>query len=537
MSGSSADGLQLLPTDDGVAVRLGRRYLTHPKRPRDAADRRARSFPVRENTLYIVASPLMFYGVRLFQSRLPASSSLTCMEQSDVLAQLSREVRAREAQNVRFSISSEPSETARRIVQDLPFSIRRCELVSFGSGLSLGTDHYRQVERTVNELIAERARNRATLIHFGRKWCRHVFRTMLHSPVPLPGVAIFDAEPVVVVAAGESLEQHIGLLKRYRHQYRLVAVDTALGPLAGHGLLPDVVVAVESQSINTGHFHARSGNESMLVHDLTCHPDTLRLWPVDKKFTFATRFSDVHLFDRISSLYNRGSHLPGLGSVGITACALASRLTEGPVALAGYDFSYTPGKPHARHALSAQLSLIRSGRLKPDILYELAMSRPLFRGNTDDGRTYQSDSVLSSYATYLTQVLPPGRVYTLPRMGPDIDVPEITHETFERIILNPSTDSMSMSEIVERMHQDYGDIDYWTARVGEFIRNELALLERAQRLDCPQTQRELVDYAWIDFPDAYRSHLPESENSRQRILYRLESYTRYIQQCLSSLHP
>ncbi|TVQ24781.1 MAG: DUF115 domain-containing protein [Spirochaetaceae bacterium] len=537
MSGSSSDGLQLVQTDDGVTVRLGRRYLTHPKRPRDAADRRARSFPVRENTLYIVASPLMFYGLHLFQSRLPASSSLTCIEQSDVLAQLSREVRAGEAQNIRFSTSSEPVETARRIVQDLPFSIRRCELVSFGSGLSLGTDHYRQVERTVNRLIAERARNRATLIHFGRKWCRHVFRTMLHSPVPLPGAAIFDAQPVVVVAAGESLEQHIDLLKRYRRQFRLVAVDTALGPLTGHGLLPDLVVAVESQSINTGHFHPRIGRESMLVHDLTCHPDIVRLWPADQKFTFATRFADIRLFDRISTLYDRGSHLPGLGSVGITACALASRLTEGTVVLAGYDFSYIPGKPHARHALSAQLSLIRSGRLEPDILYELAMSRPLFRGNTDDGRPYQSDSVLSSYATYLAQVLPPGRAYTLPRMGPDIDVPVITPEFFADIVTNPSVDALSMSETVERMHRDYGDTEHWISRVQGFIRDELSLLERAQRPDCPDPELELVDYTWVDFPDSSGGRLPESENSRRRILHRLESYTRYIQQCLSSLRP
>ncbi len=530
MTGADSVGtdLQIFEASDGLAVRLGRRALTHPARPVAAARKRASSVPIDVNTLYILASPLLFHGFSEFKRRLPDSSIVVCVEQNGTLLEMSRSFAAKGLNGTDVLHSVDPHRTAEMITAIIPATIRRCRLISFGSGASIASEHYREIEQSVTKVLAGRARNTATLIHFGRKWCRHLFRTLIESPVPLPDERIFGSTPVLVAAAGESLETSIPLLKEYREHFRLVAVDAAVGPLAAWGIDPDVVVAVESQSISTGHFHGRLSDASVLVHDLTCHPDVFRLWPPERRFFIATRFADIHLFDRIRSLLARGIYLPGLGSVGITSCAIASRLTEGNIILSGFDFSYVPGKPHAKHSLSFELSHMSAKRLAPDILFELAMARPLIRGTGQDGSSYTSDSVLMSYCPHLGKVLDTERASTLPRTGPDLAIPSAATEMVSTLFRRTIRPDRPLSSIVRDVHAAHGDPSYWHSRTRSFITHERLLLKQARSASSAlQTLRD-VDYAWIDFPDALDPQLPESEHGKARIRSRIESYTRYL---------
>jgi hypothetical protein len=318
------------------------------------------------------------------------------------------------------------------------------------------------------------------------------------------------------------------LIRRYRDRFWLVAVDTAMGPLAACGIDPDVVVVIESQSINTGHFHNRLGNKSVLVHDLTCHPDVFRLWPPERRFFITTRFADLHLFDRLRNLSKRGIHLPGLGSVGITSCALASRLTKGHIILSGFDFSYVPGKPHAKHSLSVELSHSRNHRLSPDILYELAMVRPLVHGTTDNGYRYTSDTVLTSYVPHLEKVLDSDRVSTLPRTGPDLGVPTAAEGTLNGLFTDVIRQDRPLSSIVRDVHAKYGKPSYWRSRARSFVASERLLLEQARSAESSVRKLLDVNYTWIDFPDASDPELPAGKNGRVRIRNRIDSYARYL---------
>lgn len=532
-SGSGGTDLQVFEAGDGLAVRLGRRALTHPTHPVEAARKRAASIPIEINTAYILASPLLFHGFAEFLERLPESSTVVCVEQNDALLEMSRNSAGSGSESVDIFHSVDPHHTAEMIVASIPPTIRRCRLVSFGSGASMASAHYRDIERAVSEVLTERVRNTATLIHFGRKWCRHVFRTLSESPVPLPDDQIFGSDTVVVAAAGESLESSMPLIKKYRDRFWLVAVDTAVGPLAACGIDPDVVVAIESQSINTGHFHGRLSNASMLIHDLTCHPDVFRLWPPERRFFIATRFADIRLFNRLRSLSDRGIHLPGLGSVGITSCVLALRLTKGPIILSGFDFSYVPGKPHAKHSLSFELSHVRNHRLSPDILFELAMVRPLIHGTAHDGCRYTSDTVLTSYVPHLERVLDPDRVSTLPRTGPDLGVPTAEEDTLHSLFGRTIRQDRPLSSIVRDVHAEYGNPSYWRPRARSFVTSERLLLEQARSPESSLQKLREVDYTWIDFPDASDPQLPASQHGRARVRNRIESYTRHLDYLLT----
>lgn len=528
-SGGGVADVQLTETDGGIVIRLGRRSLTHPVRPVEAARQRAASISTEPHTLYILASPLLHYGLDVFLDRLPESSCVIGVEQDERLLRLTEKHAARSPGGIPVLLSRDPATTANKIARDhMNSTIRRCRLVSFCSGLSIASEHYRAIEELVTQQIANRVRNIATLIHFGRKWCRHIFRSIAHSPVPLPDIPVFGSDAVVVAAAGESLEAAAPVLREHRSSFRLVAVDTALGPLAACGLLPDMVIAVESQVINTGHFLTTTGQESVLIHDLTCHPDAIRLWPENRRFTVATRFAELRLFDRIASYVEDGMQLPGLGSVGVTACEIAARLTGGPIVLAGFDFSYVPGKPHAKHALSTTLSLIRSGRLTPDILYELAMSRPLVHRRTSDVRSYTSDSVLLSYVPQLTQVLPSTRTHTFPRTGPDIGIPDSGLDAIRDVFRTQLPVEGTALSRVSGVHQLRGGGQYWQSKARSFIAHEQYLLEHAQRSTKSLDELTDLDYAWVDFPDAHESGFLSSERGRVRVRSRIESYVQYL---------
>lgn len=557
MSNSTGDSpFSFSHTDDGICVSFRGRTLYNPRSPRSSARQRINAFQIEPDTLYIVASPLLGYGLETLAEKLPDSSTAVGVEFEPKLSTVSQ---TEHPKGIRVLTGhTSVAEASRSIAPFIRANIRRVRLIPLSGGYRFASEQYDSLLRLLTAEIALHWRNAATRVHFGRKWVRNMLRNVSVPVVPdagsLSGHSVsqeplgVDAPPgaqdhsgidcpIVVCGAGESLEWNLETIHGHRSYVYVVAVDTALGTLREAGIEPDGVIALESQVVNTGDFLAGLPPESTLYYDLTVHPSIPWLAEPDRRRPFMTQFADLSLLERVARTVPLAAIIPPFSSVGVTAVHLSCLLTTHPVFITGLDFAYILGKPHARGALSHRLELATHSRLRVPLLYDHTVFRPRTREprQFESGKSYESESTLLQQITLLSHAVEPGaHVYTLPRRGPDTPIPEISREQFE-VLLEQDRDQSGA------MQHTHGE-----DRVCEPCnRAGLELLEAEYgRLGALLDNGPLkgLEYLFFDFPDAASSELNYHKdgaslatldtNLARKITLRAESYLRYIHRLL-----
>ena len=538
MSDPQSDGKNRRPVrleraDDGFTVLYYGRPLYDRHTPRLSAERRTISTPIAENTCYLVASPILYYGVAELLGRIPPSSIICAVEFDKDLAGLTVQYADSEIQNTAPLIAGHPvDETAELIAASFHSNIRRVEVVRPTGGYRTSRKHYDHLLEILREEINHHWRNVATLVHFGRRWMRNVFRNLGHSASAPP---MATELPTVVCAAGESLENHIQSFHHNRDRVHIMAVDTALGPLIENGITPDSVVAIESQVVNVGDFLAGLPASTRLFYDLTIHPSVPGLAHPDLRHRLLTDFVPLTVLDRIHHAFPDITTMRPFASVGLTAINLACRLSAWPVLLAGFDFAYTPGKPHAKGSLSHRLELSLDRRLMTPVLYAHAMTRQFRRGRTADGAVYTTDANLAQQASILARAIPDGNtVYTLSRTGPRVPIEERSLTAFLS-----QCDQLRTRYRTKSAKQSVSS----TSRSSE---TAVFLTDESERLRRVRSHGDItgMEYLWMDFADqtpgivrrnrtdqdTLPTELSDLDPSlRSRVIHRADSFLRFIE--------
>ncbi len=359
-----------------------------------ALDEARRAGPGR---LLLVFSPALWYGVAELLAELPADGAVLCLETDPGLASLSLErmpEALREDPRVAFVTGGNPrawTEAATRLGR-----FRRSQPVSLSGGADLDPAAYREAAFILDEEFSAYWRNRASLAAMGRLWVRNIFRNLARMDEISPRMPARISGAAVVCGAGPSLEAALPLIARHRDKLRVVAADTAAGPLAQYGIVPDLVVCLEAQIWNLRDFLPLEETSFALLADISSHPSTFRL-PGAANSLSIVRIFEGALMARLRSLDLPFLDLPPLGSVGVHALHVAARLGAGPIFVAGLDFAFERGKTHARGSPALDSDLRSASRLAPPGSRTLAASfqkgvRPC---PNDRGLT---DPVLSHYA-------------------------------------------------------------------------------------------------------------------------------------------
>ncbi len=153
--------------------------------------------------------------------------------------------------------------------------------------------------------------------------------------------------PVIICAAGPSLDAVLPDLGRFRHRAIVIAADTALRPLVRAGVAPDLVVAVDPTTMNGRHLVDLPRLPSTyLVAEASVDPRGVNAFAGR---TFFARIGRFHPWPWLEEAGVTCGHLQVWGSVLTAACDLAMRLGCGPILLAGTDLAYTDGQPYCRH--------------------------------------------------------------------------------------------------------------------------------------------------------------------------------------------
>ena len=331
--------------------------------PLGRANRAADAACAADGTLYLCPSPLLGHGLERLLARMEGcpNSALLCVEAEPELFSLAldslpsglkADPRLRVTDAVR---AGEICALARREWESRVF--RRVETVRLNGGWQLHRGLYGELERALQSEIAVGWGNAVTMARLGRRYMRNAMRNLALIPRnPSLGALCFGGAPVLALGAGPSLDGALDALSaRFgegaRHSagrpFRIVCADTCLPILKARGMAPDLAVVLESQHWNLGDFVGLSGWDAPAAMDLSALPRSGGVL-AGGLCLFFTPWTRLRIFGRLGASGLLPAALPPLGSVGLSAVAIALRLTRGAVVAAGLDFSFSLDRFHAR---------------------------------------------------------------------------------------------------------------------------------------------------------------------------------------------
>ncbi|MGE3190020.1 MAG: 6-hydroxymethylpterin diphosphokinase MptE-like protein [Vicinamibacterales bacterium] len=152
--------------------------------------------------------------------------------------------------------------------------------------------------------------------------------------------------PAIVVGAGPSLDRNLDDIARYRDRALVIAVDTAVRPLAAAGAAPDIAVALDPTEANARHLvELPACPATCLVAEGSLDPEGL------VAFRGRTAFfsvADHHPWPWLRGQGVDRGPLRAWGSVLTAAFDLALAMGCDPIVFAGADLAFTDGRPYAR---------------------------------------------------------------------------------------------------------------------------------------------------------------------------------------------
>jgi hypothetical protein len=156
----------------------------------------------------------------------------------------------------------------------------------------------------------------------------------------------YPRTPIVLAAAGPSLNRNIEELRPFRDRVVLVAVDTALKPLLGAGMAPDFVVALDPSDANARHLTGVAvPDTTSLVAEASIASSSFTAFG-DRVFIFRVAEHAPWPWLRRMGI-DRGT-LRAWGSVVTSAFDLALRMGGDPIICIGTDLAYSGGQLYAR---------------------------------------------------------------------------------------------------------------------------------------------------------------------------------------------
>ena len=206
---------------------------------------------------------------------------------------------------------------------------------------------------------------------------RHSDRFLINSFVNLanrsqaPDISLFSGIatglPVLLIAAGPSLEKQLPLLAEYQSRCLMVCVGPAWKSLRAAGIVPHFIVSIDPFDPNYTHFEGLSAQSEWLISDLANNCQIVEAFSGPLAFCVS---SDDHgeIFHELT-----GHHWLTIatgGSVAHSAFNFCRLMGADKIVLIGQDLAYTGGISHAQ-GHTGRTSLADELRTNPDAFREI----------------------------------------------------------------------------------------------------------------------------------------------------------------------
>ncbi|MDR0597208.1 MAG: DUF115 domain-containing protein [Treponema sp.] len=476
---------------------------------------------LRGPTLYFCPSPLYGYGLPLLLESMGEDSAVLCVEADEKLLDLSAEtIDGSVLANPRFLLTGAGDGAALAALVRQTWGsrrFRRVEELRLSGGRQLSPALYDALADALRREIALDWGNAMTLVKLGRRYARNALGNLALLPRSPPLSALdFGAAPVLVLGAGPSLDGFLdGLAARFGDlgggagSFKIVCVDTALSCLYQRRIKPDLAVALESQHWNLRDFIGLGGWEIPLAMDLSALGATGEMLG-GRPLVFFTPWTCLTLFNRLKSADLLPEEFPPLGSVGLSAAAIACRVSTGPVIVAGMDFAFSLDRTHARSAPAHLERLRGQTRFRSLIDPEGAFRKGCHGALAKTGEPVRSNRTLKNYRDLFQREFAgqPGRVRDAAGPGLDLGLETLTVEAACEVLAGGADSKTAGGSRSKGAAATAAPGD--AAKLRGFVEAEIAGLRRlrgvlsGESAEGAEQLGALLDrcgYLWAHFPD------------------------------------
>lgn len=261
--------------------------------------------------------------------------------------------------------------------------------IAISSMVNRFPERFAQLEKRLLTVFSRKASSHLTRRVLGRRWFFNTLANIRFADRCVdPGALqqIWHWDSVVLIGAGPSLSRQLDVLISMRGKVPLIAVDSAVHVLARAGLVPDMILVMDSQYFNVWHLKFAELAHSLLVLDLSAVKTVGRLISSAQNIMF-TRVVTVdeqgeHDVVPFSGYVCRRFGIPAMrlqsgGSVSTSAFDLCRQLGVKTLYTAGMDLAYEDLLSHSRGSAYERFHLhqaVRWGGLE-DRLFRFLQSR------------------------------------------------------------------------------------------------------------------------------------------------------------------
>lgn len=439
-------------TEGGISVLYKGRYLYSKYAPEKAIKRTVLSKPVAPGTLVLACSPVLCLCLAELCASLPENCFVLGCEFDAVLYAFSLKyiphdiarfamLSPDELPKLPFMLTKRRAETKSGAFLPPAGTFRRVLRADFSAGTQFFPQHYAALTEAAENAVMRFWKNRVTLIKFGRRFSRNLFRNIARLPrsCPIENLTQSVEKPIIVFGAGESMEKTARSIRSVQSAFYIVAADAALAPLFRFGIEPDAVVCEEAQSVIAPFFLGANGKRFRVFAGITSWPKLFDLSDGTICY-FSPHYDDTAFFDSLVVRRILPCIMPPLGSVGLTATKIALMLRKTdriPVFVTGLDFSYRAGTTHARGSAPHTARLTSSFRISPAANYEAAFGCSIQKIIGKDGSPFFTSPALLSYVqTFRAYFSESPNLFDAGTTGIELGIPQKDADDLIREIVN-----------------------------------------------------------------------------------------------------
>lgn len=309
---------------------------------------------------------------------------------------------------------------------------------------------YLKLRHTAEQMFHKKDVNLATLTRFEKIWAKNICYNLpeLSKFRPISDLfGIAEGISIVVCGAGPSLSESIPELTKYRNQFLLLAVDTALPILTSFGVDPDLIFSVDPQALNSQYLEDYSG-DGILIFDPTSTYLSLRLDKgPNKGFVTSSPFPLIGLLERTGP--SEIGSVPFGGSVSTNAASLATLMGANSIFLVGQDLSFTKGLAHSKGAvLEERLNYLESRKFRREKHnYKQLFALPQKKVTGNLGETYITNEKMLIFKKWFEDHAKENPWTNLTKFGAKLE--GISHSLFEKEFASGENEIITQTNLVQ----------------------------------------------------------------------------------------
>lgn len=220
--------------------------------------------------------------------------------------------------------------------------------------LFMWTETIQTLRSEFNDMIEQIVSSKNTVLFFGKERVRSILHNIndMRDQYSLGDLySVLSREdirnrPAIIVAAGPSLDKNIDELGNAKGKAFIIAVDTAIKSLEKHGIIPDIVVSVDSKK-PLGLFEAKMMEYVPLVLETASNS---RLTELHGGRRFYSGTSEVYSRSLLQKLDKKIEYMLTGGSVANSAFSIATKVGFSTIMLVGQDLAYPDNRQHTAGA-------------------------------------------------------------------------------------------------------------------------------------------------------------------------------------------